>query len=82
MADHTRRTFMLGLFAVGLAVTVDAEARGGRSGRRSDGGGGRSKGGKGGYGSGGSGGDDSGCDSRVGPGGPRDKDGKCPRWQK
>lgn len=82
MAHHTRRTFMLGLCAAGLAVTGDAEARGGRSGRRSGGGSGRSKGGKGGYGSGGSGGNDSGCGSRGGPGGPRDKNGKCPGWKK
>lgn len=81
MQSKTRRTLLLGLFAGALAVTMDAEAKG-RSGRRS--GGGRSKGAKGGYGSGGNGsGDDSnGCGTKGGPGGPRDKNGKCPGWKK
>lgn len=82
MANGTRRFFMLGLVATGLAMAADAQAKGSRSGRRS--GSGHSKGGKGGSGSGsgGAGGGDSSCGSRGGPGGPRDANGKCPGWKK
>lgn len=58
---------MLGLLALGFGGTLKAEARS----RRSSGGR-----------SGGHGGGSKGCGSRGGPGGPRDKNGKCPGRRK
>lgn len=72
MKISSRRGFMQGLAAAGLAIAFEAEARGSRSGRRSSG---HSKGGSGRGGS-------SECGYRGGPGGPRDKNGKCPSWKK
>lgn len=75
MTDKNRRSLLLGLCALGLGVSVEAEARGGRRGGRG------SRGGHGGGHSGG-GGSRGGCGSKGGPGGPRDKNGKCPSWNK
>lgn len=72
MGNRSRRGFVLGLVATGWAIALEAQARGSRTGRR---GAGHSKGASGRGGS-------SECGSRGGPGGPRDKNGKCPSWKK
>lgn len=72
MENRSRRGFVLSLAAAGLSIAFEAEARGSRSGHHG------SAHSKGGSGRGGS----SECGSRGGPGGPRDKNGKCPSWKK
>lgn len=67
MAEVGRRTFVLGLLFAGFSGVAEAKPRGPRKAPR---------GGKG------HGGGSKGCGSRGGPGGSRDKYGKCPSWKK
>ena len=67
MTDTGRRTLVLGLLFAGIGGAADAKPR---APRKSPGGGK------------GHGGGSRGCGSRGGPGGQRDKNGKCPSWNK